>query len=80
MEGKDVRILSLVFCAAIMLSCQDSAYGYIGPGIGAGALGVVLGLIVSVFLALFALIWYPVKRLLKSMRRKDSTSEETVEK
>jgi len=44
------------------------SFGYVGPGLGAGTVGVVLGAIVSVFLALFAVIWYPIKRLIKKIR------------
>lgn len=38
---------------------------YVGPGLGAGAVAVVLGLLASVGLAIFALAWYPIKRLLR---------------
>jgi hypothetical protein len=38
---------------------------YIGRGIGAGTLAVVLGFFASILLAAFALVWYPVKRLFK---------------
>ena len=40
-----------------------SAHAYIGPGLGAGTLAVIGGLVLSVFLALFAVLWYPLKRL-----------------
>ncbi|MFO7850234.1 MAG: hypothetical protein R6V67_09765 [Spirochaetia bacterium] len=39
-------------------------YSYVGPGLGTGALAVIVGVIVSIFLAIFAVLWYPVKRLL----------------
>lgn len=38
--------------------------GYIGPGVGGGVLAVVVGVIVSIALALFAVVWYPIKRFL----------------
>lgn len=41
---------------------------YIGPGIGGGALAVILGLLLSVFLALTAVVWYPLKRLVRKLR------------
>lgn len=44
------------------------SFSYVGPGLGAGTVGVVLGAIASVFLALFAVIWYPIKRLIKKIR------------
>ncbi|MDX1735022.1 MAG: hypothetical protein R3228_11675 [Halioglobus sp.] len=40
------------------------AVAYVGPGLGAGTLGVILGLLGSVLLALFAFFWYPIKRAL----------------
>lgn len=59
----------------IMLS--TGAHAYVGPGLGAGTLGVVIGLIASVFVALFALLWYPIKRLLKKKGRNTAeTSQE----
>ena len=41
---------------------------YIGPGLGLGAIGIVLGIIASVLLALFAIFWYPIKRYIKKLR------------
>ncbi len=51
------------------LLASTSAQAYVGPGLGAGTLGVIAGFALSVFLALFAIIWYPFKRLLKSFAR-----------
>lgn len=47
---------------------------YVGPGLGAGALGVIIGVIVSVFLAIFAIVWYPLKRIIKRFRNKGTVS------
>ncbi len=51
---------------AILLA--SPAHAYIGPGVGAGTIAVVLGVIASIFLAFVAILWYPLKRLVK--RRK----------
>lgn len=45
------------------------AWAYIGPGLGAGTVSVILGFVVSILLALFAILWYPLKRLLKSLKK-----------
>lgn len=45
-----------------------AAQAYIGPGLGAGALAAALGVVGSVVLGLFAVLYYPIKRLLR--RRK----------
>jgi hypothetical protein len=43
---------------------------YIGPGLDGGVIAGVLGFLTSIFLALFAIIWYPIKRLIKKIRNK----------
>jgi len=50
-----------------------TAHAYIGPGMGLGIIGVVLGILVAIFLAFFAILWYPVKRLF--VRRRDQKEE-----
>ena len=52
------------------------AYAYIGPGLGAGTIGVILGVIGSILLALFAVLWYPIKRLMKKKERKEVADAE----
>ncbi len=58
---------SRVFCFIFLflLSVPLNAYAYIGPGLGGGTIGAILGVIGSVFLAIFAVVYYPIKRLLK---------------
>ena len=52
------------------------ANAYVGPGLGAGTIGMVLGVIGSIFIALFAFLWYPLKRLLRKF--KQAKQEETT--
>ena len=54
--------------AVLALSAPTLAHAYIGPGLGAGALAAVLGVIGSIFVGLFAVIYYPIKRVLKKRR------------
>jgi hypothetical protein len=42
-----------------------AAEAYIGPGLGAGAIAVVLGIIGAIIMAFIAILWYPLKRLLR---------------
>lgn len=65
MDRKLLALLSLVAIAAPGL-----AQAYIGPGAGVSAIGAALALVGAVFFAIVGFIWYPVKRLLRSMRRK----------
>jgi hypothetical protein len=69
-----MRIFS-VLCLFLATAIGNSAFAYIGPGLGAGTVAVILGVIGSVFLALFAIFWYPIKRLLKKFRKPKQESE-----
>jgi len=64
---KSARTLVLVTMAALALPV--AAQAYIGPGVGAGAIAAVLGVIGSIFLAIFAVLYYPIKRALKRRRK-----------
>ncbi|MBY8978129.1 hypothetical protein KHP62_20130 [Rhodobacteraceae bacterium NNCM2] len=59
------RKLPLLLTAALFCTAATPAAAYIGPGLGAGAIATVLGVIGAVFLLIAALVYYPVKRLLK---------------
>jgi len=62
----------------LLLSTANIAQAYIGPGLGAGTLGVILDLLGSVILALFAFFWYPIKRTLFSNKSEDKDGLEAI--
>jgi hypothetical protein len=43
---------------------------YIGPGLGGGVIATVLGFLTAIVLSLFAIIWYPIKKLIGKFRNK----------
>jgi biopolymer transport protein ExbB/TolQ len=55
----------LMVAASLLLLSVEPAMAYIGPGIGVGMIATVLGILTAIVLAIFAVFWYPVKRLLK---------------
>lgn len=57
----------------ILLLLPTYAHAYIGPGLGLGALGAVIGVIFSIFLAVFAVFWYPIKRLINTIKKKKNS-------
>lgn len=61
-----MRILAVIL---ILLVSADPAYAYMGPGAGLAFIGSLIALIAAVFVGLFGLVWYPVKRLIRMMRR-----------
>ncbi|MCV2872144.1 hypothetical protein OEZ71_07525 [Defluviimonas sp. WL0050] len=63
------EVLIVTLAAAILLSPQ-MAMAYIGPGVGAGAIAAVIGVIGSIFLAIVAVLYYPIKRMMKNRKAK----------
>jgi len=57
-----------VMMLIIGVSMATPAAAYIGPGLGLGSLGALIGVVISVLLAIFALLWYPLKRMLARLR------------
>jgi ATP/ADP translocase len=57
----------IVFFFSIILS---PVYAYLGPGMSGGLLTAIIGIIVSIILALFGIIYYPIKRFIKSRKKK----------
>lgn len=65
---------SITACLALLLALQPvAAMAYIGPGVGLGAIGAVVAVLGSVFLAIFAILWYPLKRMIKGRKKADGT-------
>lgn len=55
--------------AAISLVVTTNAFAYVGPGLGVGAITAILGIIAFIFLSVFAIVWYPIKRLIAKLKK-----------
>ena len=64
--NKSVLFLIVSFLFLIPLS----SHAYIGPGMGGGVIAITFGFIAAFFLALFGILYYPIKRALKNRREK----------
>jgi hypothetical protein len=62
-----MRLAVLAICAVLFTPLP--ALAYVGPGLGLGAVGAILGILFSVFLAILGVFWYPLKRLLGRLRK-----------
>ena len=62
------RFLIALFCL-IVATAAAPAQAYVGPGSSLGAVGVVLGFVGTLFLALVSFIWYPIRRVYRRARR-----------
>jgi hypothetical protein len=64
-----------VALAVVVILLSSNAEAYIGPGSGLSAFGAVAGFFAAVFFALVGFIWYPLKRLRRSLRKQPKNEE-----
>lgn len=55
----------LIITLFIFLFFVSKSYSYVGPGMGAGIISVLIGFVVSLIAIFFAIIWLPIKKLIK---------------
>ena len=53
----------------VLLSISSSVFAYVGPGMGGGVIAAVLGVVGAILLALFGILYYPIKRMLKNRKK-----------
>ena len=79
---KNLKLFILIFISVIFFI--ENAFAYIGPGMGGGILAATIGIVVAILATFFALLWFPIKRMIgKFKKKKDHTNNktnETVEK
>ena len=66
---------SISFLWSFLVWVPITSHAYIGPGMGGGAIAVVVGFFAAILLALWGILYYPIKRALKN--RKDKKIAET---
>ena len=52
---------------------------YVGPGAGLSAIGAFLAILAGIVVAIVGFIWYPIKRLIRSVKRSASRERADVE-
>jgi hypothetical protein len=62
-------VWSIIVAVALFAPAQD-ATAYIGPGMAAGAVASVLGILAGIILVLVGIIWYPIKALLRKWKQR----------
>tara|TARA_B100000795_G_C22736542_1_gene413561 strand:+ start:674 stop:859 length:186 start_codon:yes stop_codon:yes gene_type:complete len=48
---------------------NSEVFAYLGPGMGGGVIAAVLGVIGAILLAIFGILYYPIKRMLKNRKK-----------
>jgi hypothetical protein len=52
---------------------------YVGPGAGLSAIGAFLAVLAGIVVAIVGFLWYPIKRLIRSLKRTGSREQADVE-
>ena len=62
----------LILINLLFLLISNISHAYLGPGVGGGVIAATLGVIVAILVAVFGLIWFPIKKLFKKRKQKDN--------
>ena len=68
---------SILFLSLFIFSTP--AFAYIGPGMGGGVFAAIIGFIAAIFLALWGILYYPIKRSLKKRKDRKLNSDKKQE-
>jgi flagellar motor component MotA len=66
-----------IYLTLILALASLPSHAYIGPGMGAGAIIATLGVLGAIFLAIFGVLYYPIKRILKKRKSAMKKNDES---
>ena len=69
-------IISLIL---LFLISSTPSFAYLGPGIGGGILAATLGVIIAILAAIFGLLWFPLKRILKKRKKEKENKQNKID-
>lgn len=58
------------YIAFPLLILSPNVFAYVGPGMGGGVIIAILGFILAIFLAIFGILYYPLKRAFRNRKKK----------
>jgi hypothetical protein len=76
-QRKTSGLLRMLIVALVFVGWASHAHAYIGPGLGAGTIAVIVGVVGSILLAVFGIFYYPIKRMIKSRKQEAEADEES---
>lgn len=66
----------ILIVSLFLISAPPYAFAYIGPGMGGGLIAAIIGFFAAILLALWGILYYPLKRALKNRKDKKALSKE----
>ena len=67
-----LHIMNNVHIIIIVFMLISPVYAYIGPGMSGGLIATILGILLSILLTIFGILYYPIKRFLKNRKSKSN--------
>jgi len=65
----------LLFLTGLFLTLSQPCFAYIGPGAGISVLGGLLGIITTLIVAIGAILFWPIRKMLKKKKASKSETE-----
>ena len=66
------KLITLIFLLLFIFILNiEYAEAYIGPGMAGGVVAAVIGIILALFSLVVGILWFQIKRFLKSKKKKD---------
>lgn len=59
----------------ILLALTSPAFAYVGPGAGISVLGSLLGILATIFVAIGAILFWPLRKYLKRRKLRRSSMD-----
>lgn len=72
-------VFSTTLAALMVMVFEGVASAYVGPGPGITLIGSLFAVIVAVLLAIFSILFWPVKVMLRKMKKGKEAAVESVE-
>ena len=68
--------MNKIFLPLFLILLPLPAHAYIGPGMGGGIIAIIVGFFAAILLALWGILYYPIKRALKKRKNKKAISSQ----
>ena len=65
-----MRVIRLIFFIVCFIFYPSIAFSYLGPGMAGGIVIATLGIIIAIFVGLFGVIWFPIRKYLLKIKKK----------
>ena len=66
---------NIIILATILTLIPQTSFAYVGPGLAMGTLLMILGVLGSLVLAILAIVYYPIKKLIKKSKSKSKKNK-----